>query len=574
MKKYTSQPERGKQGLDIGLPHPLPHWLRWGIEILSGLSMRDVKVFFNSSKPKQFEAHAYTLGADIHIAPGQERLLSHEAWHVVQQKQGRVEPTMKMKGFSLNDDSSLEKEADVMGARAEWIPIRALFKGISWENFNSNRFSILGRKLQMKQLDPNQAVIQRTKFLSHHSTTKESPLGALVRQLPGINDFYLSPTSPTNIIQDTDPQYTPAYERPDQVKAEITGTRRTPGTRLPDSLTAIIGNLGNQELLIAHGDRGQVFAGGHLIGDQLLPNALNSFEDWNLAPQNVLFNAPVYEQIIEREVFKGSMDPSANRDTKTKVILTVDLTYKPNDVSVMAADLVTSGVVDQADLDGVLPPATVNQATYPISFPRRVPETWDMKVDVDSSSPNTLPEHKLTPQQKSFFSGTAASTTLGPKDFGFHVSAANYLTSGTDIYIGGSNTLTFTGTQGEPSFTNPNPSGSPIVTSGAAAVKPKVAYLKKAFYINREINKLTTGHLPDPAIDEIATTKPEYTKAFAKELSKAIKNYIFHNMAGTVRATTFHGKNDLLKKVPESKFSGSLKTYYRKFLEDLNVDYT
>jgi hypothetical protein len=97
----------------------LPDNLKSGIENLSGFSMNDVKVHYNSPKPAQLHAHAYAQGADIHIASGQERHLPHEAWHVVQQKQGRVRPTMQMKGkVNINDNVSLEKEADVMGGKA------------------------------------------------------------------------------------------------------------------------------------------------------------------------------------------------------------------------------------------------------------------------------------------------------------------------------------------------------------------------------------------------------------------------------------------------------------------------
>lgn len=39
------------------------------------------------------EETTYSQGTDIHIGPGQEKHLPHEAWHVVQQKQGRVKPT-------------------------------------------------------------------------------------------------------------------------------------------------------------------------------------------------------------------------------------------------------------------------------------------------------------------------------------------------------------------------------------------------------------------------------------------------------------------------------------------------
>lgn len=97
----------------------LPDNLKSGVESLSGLSMDDVKVHYNSDKPAQLNAHAYAQGTDIHLASGQEKHLPHEAWHVVQQKQGRVQPTMMMKAkVPINDDQGLEKEADIMGARA------------------------------------------------------------------------------------------------------------------------------------------------------------------------------------------------------------------------------------------------------------------------------------------------------------------------------------------------------------------------------------------------------------------------------------------------------------------------
>ena len=75
----------------------LPDNLKSGIESLSGMSMDDVKIHYNSANPAQLNAEAYAQGTDIHIAPGQEKHLPHEAWHVAQQKQGRVQPTMQMK---------------------------------------------------------------------------------------------------------------------------------------------------------------------------------------------------------------------------------------------------------------------------------------------------------------------------------------------------------------------------------------------------------------------------------------------------------------------------------------------
>jgi hypothetical protein len=98
----------------------LPSALRSGVEQLSGMSMGDVKVHRNSDKPAQLQAHAYAQGTDIHLGPGQEKHLPHEAWHVVQQKQGRVAPTVQMKGqVAINDSQHLEKEADTLGAKAQ-----------------------------------------------------------------------------------------------------------------------------------------------------------------------------------------------------------------------------------------------------------------------------------------------------------------------------------------------------------------------------------------------------------------------------------------------------------------------
>lgn len=97
----------------------LPDRLKSGLENLSGVDLSGVRVHRNSNKPAQVRALAYTQGRNIHVAPGQERHLPHEGWHAVQQMQGRVKPTMKAHGVSINDSTSLEREADVMGKRAK-----------------------------------------------------------------------------------------------------------------------------------------------------------------------------------------------------------------------------------------------------------------------------------------------------------------------------------------------------------------------------------------------------------------------------------------------------------------------
>ena len=96
----------------------LPNSLKAGIENLSGLAMDDVQVHYNSDKPAEMRALAFTEGKDIHVARGQEQHLPHEAWHVVQQKQGKVTPSLRLRGNRINVDSGLEAEAEAMGARA------------------------------------------------------------------------------------------------------------------------------------------------------------------------------------------------------------------------------------------------------------------------------------------------------------------------------------------------------------------------------------------------------------------------------------------------------------------------
>jgi len=95
----------------------MPDSLKSSLEGISGFSMNDVRVHYNSENPIQLHALAYTQGSDIYISAGQEKYLGHEAWHVVQQKQGRVKPTTKINHLPVNANPMLESEADLMGAK-------------------------------------------------------------------------------------------------------------------------------------------------------------------------------------------------------------------------------------------------------------------------------------------------------------------------------------------------------------------------------------------------------------------------------------------------------------------------
>lgn len=129
----------------------LPGGLQAGIQSMSGMDVSDVNVHYNSDKPAQLNALAYAQGNDIHVGAGQEKHLAHEAWHVVQQRQGRVKPTMQMKqGIPVNDDKGLETEADVMGAKAASVGAQLISKNAVQRKAARSAGPATSAPLQMK----------------------------------------------------------------------------------------------------------------------------------------------------------------------------------------------------------------------------------------------------------------------------------------------------------------------------------------------------------------------------------------------------------------------------------------
>lgn len=171
----------------------LPDTLKSGIESLSGMSMDHVRVHRNSAKPAQLQAHAFAQGSDIHLGPGQERHLPHEAWHVVQQAQGRVKPTMQMKGIGVNDDAGLEKEADVMGMKAAQLhrsgasaaavqykratPSTAPTSPLQMVPLQSGRLNVVGEQHPESSGNPN-GLIRRNEERNYQSTQEGIPANA------------------------------------------------------------------------------------------------------------------------------------------------------------------------------------------------------------------------------------------------------------------------------------------------------------------------------------------------------------------------------------------------------------
>lgn len=104
----------------------LPGPVQAKMEHAFGSDFSDVRVH-QDGQAEGMGAKAFARGNDVHFASGAyspdsqggQEVLGHELAHVVQQRQGRVAPTMQAKGgLGINTDVGLEHEADVMGAKA------------------------------------------------------------------------------------------------------------------------------------------------------------------------------------------------------------------------------------------------------------------------------------------------------------------------------------------------------------------------------------------------------------------------------------------------------------------------
>ena len=105
----------------------IPEEVQAKMENSFGQDFSNVNIHADSDQAKNIGAQAYAQGNNIHFAPGQynpgsksgQELLGHELTHVVQQSQGKVQPgEVHGKGLNINNDPTLEKEADEMGKLA------------------------------------------------------------------------------------------------------------------------------------------------------------------------------------------------------------------------------------------------------------------------------------------------------------------------------------------------------------------------------------------------------------------------------------------------------------------------
>lgn len=273
---YTTQ--RQEKPNNTGLPDQL----KTGIESLSGMSMDHVKVHYNSDKPAQLNAHAYAQGSEIHVARGQEKHVPHEAWHVVQQAQGRVKPTMQLKaGIPVNDDAGLEREADVMGAKALNTGNSLIIKGSDTVAMNS---SATGASPIQRSVNVKNATYDLPKSIATELKIAGVPKVAFGVATKATALYYRPLTIEANII-------------PGKIAADKQGNANT------DCTTPEIGGIGFLEsMAFNYGPNGDYdFAGGHLVGSQFWTTADNSLTEENMVPMRQKVNSSLYK-ILESEV--------------------------------------------------------------------------------------------------------------------------------------------------------------------------------------------------------------------------------------------------------------------------------
>lgn len=135
-----------------GIPGPL----KQRFEASSGMSFDDVRIHYNSGKPAELGAYAFTQGNQVYLSPGQERHLSHELGHVIQQKAGMVRPTAWRRGLPVNTDPGLERMADnpfhTLGGAFRQVPMKAAacIQG-RWRRMNFTRRNCFICKMSYKE---------------------------------------------------------------------------------------------------------------------------------------------------------------------------------------------------------------------------------------------------------------------------------------------------------------------------------------------------------------------------------------------------------------------------------------
>ncbi len=109
--------------------------------------------------PAQQKEHAYAQGIDIHLGPREGKNLPHEAWRVVQKKQGKVQPPLQIQSNSIvnvSDNTNLGEKEDVKRAKAAHVNMSEQCLGIAHPVAVSQHKSNVIQRLDYNQLSHTQ----------------------------------------------------------------------------------------------------------------------------------------------------------------------------------------------------------------------------------------------------------------------------------------------------------------------------------------------------------------------------------------------------------------------------------
>jgi len=358
----------------------LPDDLKSGIESLSGMSMDNVRVHYNSSQPAQLNALAYAQGFDIHIAPGQEKHLPHEAWHVVQQAQGRVQPTMQMKNVQVNDAAELEHEADVMAEHASK-------RGKDADTVTS----IAAKSLTMPAARPTQL---KSKFngISLKKKGAETPIATL----SSVFGKYFAAASLAEaynifgtLVLPSD--FKGSWDKPKTVEASIDPASKSnaDGNNRNNGVIGPYGRFGVIERAIfQRPNSGTSYDGGHLV-EHTLMEGQDADVHGNIAPQEAKhFNQSLmrgWESIPEHLMHYKSFT------------YTVGVSYEGSNYQRTGNQLVNAGVINPnllPKLPTTGPTTAANLNGESVTFERWIPNKWEAKIDAGNGS--VLPSFPVT----------------------------------------------------------------------------------------------------------------------------------------------------------------------------------
>ncbi|APR82776.1 Hypothetical protein A7982_08125 [Minicystis rosea] len=291
----------------------------------------------------------------------------------------RVRATSAIGGTRVNDDASLEREADQLGAEAARGPSRAgPLHGIPPERPPAPSAGESPAQLK-STFKPSPTPTQKdTPLETLHKAFEKYHTAAKVGETYNFHRFS-TPVAPNG--------YKATWGLADTVTAEIDPSSKRDSKNRDNGVIGPYGHFGAMERSIfGRQSLGNTYDGGHLV-EHTLMEGQDADVEGNLAPQD----AKYFNQSLMRgwEAVAESL-----KESGTAFTYTVKVSYDGNAYTRTGAQLVDAKVFNPALLPK-LPAngpnskeALENEA---VQFVRWIPSTWTASIDVGNG--NTIPSH-------------------------------------------------------------------------------------------------------------------------------------------------------------------------------------